>query len=46
MKTQSFKDLIVWQKSYKLVLEVYKVTKNFPGDEVYGLSQQIRRAAV
>ena len=46
MKTQSFKDLIVWQKSYKLVLEVYKVTKKFPGDEVYGLSQQMRRAAV
>jgi four helix bundle protein len=46
LKTQSFKDIIVWQKSYKLVLEVYKVTKLFPGDEVYGLSQQMRRAAV
>lgn len=46
MKTQSFKDLIVWQKSYKLVLEVYKLTKLFPADEVYCLSQQMRRAAV
>lgn len=42
MKTKSFKDLIVWQKSYQLVLEIYRVTK----DEIYGLSQQMRRAAV
>jgi len=46
MNTKSFKDLIVWQKSYKLVLEIYKITKSFPKDEVYGLSQQMRRAAV
>ena len=46
MKTKSFKDLIVWQKSYQLVLEVYKITKCFPKDEVYGLSQQMRRSAV
>jgi len=46
MKTNSFKDLIVWQKSYKLVIEIYKITKNFPKDEMYSLSQQIRRAAV
>lgn len=46
MKTQSFKDLIVWQKAYKLVLEIYKVTKDFPKEEMYGLSQQMRRAAV
>jgi len=30
LKTKSFKDLIVWQKAYKLVLEVYKITKTFP----------------
>ncbi|MFH1798872.1 MAG: four helix bundle protein [Candidatus Omnitrophota bacterium] len=30
MKTKSFKDLIVWQKSYELVMEVYKITKDFP----------------
>ena len=46
MKTKSFKDLIVWQKSYKLVLETYKITKCFPNDELYGLSQQMRRVAV
>ncbi len=46
MKTRSFKDLIVWQKSYKLVLEIYKTTKNFPKFEDYGLSQQMRRASV
>jgi four helix bundle protein len=46
MKTQSFKDLIVWKKSYKLVLEIYKITKDFPKPETYGLSQQMRKAAV
>lgn len=46
VKTTSFKDLIVWRKSYKLVLEVYRATSGFPKSEVYGLSQQTRRAAV
>lgn len=46
MKTKSFRDLIVWQKSYQLTLEVYAVTKSFPKHEMYGLSQQMRRAAV
>ena len=46
MKTNSFQDLIVWQKSYNLVLEVYKVTKAFPKEETYGLSQQMRKASV
>lgn len=46
MKTKSFKDLIVWQKAYKLVIEIYKITKSFPKDEVYSLTQQIRRAAI
>ena len=46
MKTMSFKDLIVWQKSYELVLEIYKMTGSFPKSEIYGLSQQMRRAAV
>ena len=46
MKTKSFKDLIVWQKAYKLVLEIYKITKDFPDHERYGLSQQMRRASV
>jgi len=46
MKTKSFKDLVVWQKAYKLVLEIYKMTRGFPKSETYGLSQQMRRAAV
>ena len=35
---KTFQDLIVWQKSYKFVLEIYKFTKNFPKSEIYGLS--------
>ena len=46
MKTKSFKDLIVWQKAYTLVLETYKITEDFPKTETYGLSQQMRRSAV
>lgn len=46
MKTESFKDLIVWQKSYQLVLEVYKITSTFPKSEIYGLSGQMRKAGV
>ena len=46
MKTKSFKDLIVWQKSYQLVLEIYKITKEFPKEEIYALAQQMRRASV
>lgn len=46
MKTQKFQDLIVWQKAHKLVLGIYKETKNFPKEEVYGITSQIRRSAV
>jgi len=46
MKTKTFRDLIVWQKGYSLVLEIYKITKTFPNTEQYGLAQQMRRAAV
>ena len=38
--------MIVWQKSYRLVLEIYKRTAAFPKTEIYGLAQQMRRAAV
>ena len=41
-----YKDLIVWQKAIKMVLLVYKATKSFPKDELYGLTSQLRRAAV
>jgi four helix bundle protein len=45
-KLKNFKELIVWQKAYKLTLEIYKITAGFPKDEQYGLSAQMRRAAV
>ncbi len=41
-----FRQLEVWQKGHKLVLEVYRVTQGFPGDERFGLVSQMRRAAV
>jgi len=41
----TFKDLIVWQKSHLLVLKIYEITKQFPREEIYGLTNQIRRAA-
>jgi four helix bundle protein len=42
----SFKDLRVWQESMKLAVEIYGVTAQFPRHELYGLSSQLRRAAV
>lgn len=45
-KIVRFEDLRVWQKSHQLTLDVYKVTKNFPQDERYGIISQMRRAAV
>jgi four helix bundle protein len=42
----SFRDLRVWQEAMKLTTEVYRTTAGFPKHETYGLSQQIRRAAV
>ena len=42
----SYRDLIVWQKGVDLVVEVYKVTESFPKNEIYGLTSQIRRAAI
>jgi four helix bundle protein len=43
---QHFKDLLVWQKAMALVTEVYRLTRNFPKEELYGLTCQMRRAAV
>jgi len=42
----NFKELIVWQKSRGLVRDIYELTKKFPEDEKFGLTQQIRRAAI
>tara|TARA_Y100000031_G_scaffold111641_1_gene123098 strand:+ start:649 stop:1014 length:366 start_codon:yes stop_codon:yes gene_type:complete len=46
MKINTYKDLIVWKKSIKLTIEVYKLTKQFPKEEIYGLTSQMRRAAI
>jgi four helix bundle protein len=43
---KNFKELKVWQKAYKLCLDVYHITKDFPAEEKFGLTSQIRRAAV
>lgn len=45
-KIKSFTDLNAWKEAHKLVLEVYKITKNFPKEEVYSLIDQMRRCAV
>jgi four helix bundle protein len=45
-KTKTFEELIVWQKAHQFVLLVYKVTENFPKNEIYGLTSQFRRAEV
>lgn len=46
MKQKSYRDLIVWQKSIKLVIETYELTNRFPENERFGLISQMRRAAV
>lgn len=42
----NFEKLVVWQEARALVKEIYKITANFPKEEVYGLTNQIRRAAI
>lgn len=46
MYTQSFEQLIVWQKAHQYVLSIYRITKLFPKDEIFGLVSQMRRAAI
>ena len=43
---QSFRDLIVWQRSIQLTVAIYRLTQKFPREEVYGLTSQIRRSAI
>ena len=43
---ESYRELIVWQKAILLVTEIYQATRQFPRDELYGLTSQLRRAAV
>jgi len=41
---KNFRDLKVWEKGHRLTLNIYKLTKDYPQEEVYGLKSQIRRA--
>ena len=43
---KSFRDLVVWQKAIAFAKEVYTLTRGFPSDERFGLTAQVRRAAV
>ena len=44
--TYTFESVIAWQRAHQFVLTVYRITKEFPADEIYGLTSQFRRAAV
>ena len=46
MKTYSFEKLIVWQKSKTLTVNIYKLTSTFPKEELFGISNQMRRSSV
>jgi four helix bundle protein len=46
MSVSSYKGLVVWQKAIDLVTDIYKLTRNYPPEELYGLVSQMRRAAV
>lgn len=46
LPVNSHKDLAVWERSRKLVVSVYAITKQFPKEEIYSLTSQMRRAAV
>lgn len=45
-KIKAFTDLIAWQESHKFVLLIYRITKKFPKEEIFGLTSQMQRAAV
>lgn len=45
-KISSFKDLIVWQQAHKLTLEIYNLSRSFPKEELFSLTNQLRRAAL
>lgn len=46
MEIKSYKDLVVWQKSKILATKIYEITENFPKEELYGLTSQIRRSSI
>jgi four helix bundle protein len=46
MDIKSYKDLIVWKKAKDLAIGIYKITGNFPKEEMFGITNQLRRAVV
>ncbi len=46
MVVRTYRDLEVWQKAMDLVVECYRITRNFPKSETYGLASQLQRSAV
>ena len=42
---KNYKELVVWQKSHRMTLDVYNATRGFPREELYGLTSQLRRSA-
>lgn len=46
MAIRTYRDLLVWQKSMRLVTDTYRISQQFPKEEVYGLCAQVRRCAV
>ena len=46
MSVKNFRELIAWQKSVDLVIEIYQASASFPKEELYGLTSQLRRAAI
>lgn len=45
-KIESFRDLNAWKEGHKLAIAIYEITKNFPREEIFGLTSQMRRCAV
>lgn len=45
-KIQTYRDLVVWRKTKELTVQVYEATKNFPADEKFSLTSQVKRSAV
>ncbi|MCB1217987.1 four helix bundle protein [bacterium] len=45
-EVRDFQDLIIWQRSFQLAEEIYRMTERFPKSEIYGMTSQLRRSAV
>ena len=43
---KSYKELLIWQKGIKIVVLIYKLTKDFPKEEIYALTSQLKRASI